>query len=437
MPDRMNQPTSSPAILIDGVRYATGPHSVVRGAIKTADGKLMRLLRDDFGARMSLSKGMELDLHGFLVMPGLINAHDHLQYALYPRLGNPPYRNYVEWGDDIHETLSATLALHKSVPKNTRLWWGGIRNLLSGVTTVCHHNQLWPTLLQDGYPIKVVREYGWAHSLALDPDLREAHLTSPADGPFIVHACEGTDMLAQEELFGLHRLGVLDSRTVIVHGLALDAAGVELLQQQRVGLICCLSSNRFLYDRLPDTALLRRIQDIALGNDSPLTAAGDLLDEVRFAIQCGGIAPQQAYRMVTESPAAILRLTEGEGQIREHAAADLIAVRDAGGSPEDRLRTLTWKDIEFVMVAGQVRLASDDVWHLLPEELRRGLNPLWVEGQIRWLRVPVEELLQKAETALGAGRVRMGGRPIKMPDSAKSAYGTGFDSTAFHPIRGE
>ena len=38
-----------------------------------------------------------LDLSGFLILPGLINAHDHLEFALF-RLGKGPYRNFVEMG---------------------------------------------------------------------------------------------------------------------------------------------------------------------------------------------------------------------------------------------------------------------------------------------------------------------------------------------------
>ena len=89
-------------------------------------------------------------------MPGLINAHDHLEFALFPRLGNPPYRNYVEWGDDIHNRFPEVIAKHRAVPKDVRLWWGGIRNLLCGVTTVCHHDRLWPVLFAPEFPVTVL-----------------------------------------------------------------------------------------------------------------------------------------------------------------------------------------------------------------------------------------------------------------------------------------
>ncbi len=167
----------------------------------------------------------DIDLSGFLLLPGFVNAHDHLEFALFPRMGNPPYRNYIEWGDDIHRRFPEVIAKHRAVPKDLRLWWGGIRNLLCGVTTVSHHDPLWPELQGEDFPVRVVREYGWGHSLALGGDLHQARAATPKGQPFIVHACEGVDEQAREELWGLERLGLLDEFTVLVHGLAIDREG--------------------------------------------------------------------------------------------------------------------------------------------------------------------------------------------------------------------
>jgi len=352
-----------------------------------------------------------------LLLPGLINAHDHLQYALHPRLGHPPYRNYVDWGDDIHATLQSLISHHNSIPRDVRLWWGGIRNLLCGVTTVCHHDPFWPPLDAEDYPINVLRDYRWAHSVALSPGIHEAWSGTQGHCAFFIHACEGTDELARKELAELEKLGMLDARTVIVHGLALDRPGIALLQMRQASLIICPSSNQFLYDRLPDMKQLSAIDKIAIGNDSPLTAAGDLLDEVRFAIETASISTEKAYRMITDLAAAILRLPNGEGHIGESACADLIAVRDNGALPHERLLNLSWRDIEFVMVAGKVQLASEDVWRFLPHRIRQGMEPLWIDGSIRWLRAPVRYLMQKAEAVLGVGMVRLGQRVVQLVDS--------------------
>jgi cytosine/adenosine deaminase-related metal-dependent hydrolase len=403
-------------IVVHGARYAKGPEASACADIWIDEGRIIGISEDVSSGPATKPSATELDLSGFLILPGLINAHDHLEFGLFPRLANPPYLNYIEWGEDIHRKFPDVIAKHRAVPKDVRLWWGGIRNLLCGATTVSHHNPLRPELQRKDFPVRVVQEYGWAHSLALGGDLRAARTATPEGRPFIVHACEGVDERAREELWGLDRLGLLDAGAVLVHGLAIDVEGLELMRKRLVSLIVCPSSNNFLFGQLPDlTLLMNGLENVTLGNDSPLTAEGDLLDEVRFAIRTCRIAPHAVYRMVTEAPAATLRLKGAEGSIKVSGVGDLIAIRDTGAAAADRLQALSMIDIELVMIGGHIQLASEEVLKRLPLPAKQGLAPLWIDGTIRWLRAPVKELLRRAEEVLGSGGVRLGGRPLRIP----------------------
>jgi cytosine/adenosine deaminase-related metal-dependent hydrolase len=86
------------------------------------------------------ARDLEVDLSGYLLLPGLINAHDHLEFNLFPRLGRGPYGNAVEWARDVYHPDCPPVAQHLALTKRIRLLWGGLKNLLSGVTTVAHHN---------------------------------------------------------------------------------------------------------------------------------------------------------------------------------------------------------------------------------------------------------------------------------------------------------
>ena len=409
-------------LAIRGARCAMGPRETSYVSMQIMGDRITRILNPSSALPDMAPGPADIDLSGFLILPGLVNAHDHLQFALFPRLGNPPYSNYIEWGEDIHAKFADLIAIHRAVPKEIRLWWGGIRNLLCGVTTVCHHDPLWPELQRENFPVRVVGEYGWGHSLALGGDVRQAHADTPAGRPFLVHACEGVDKTAREELEGLDRLGVLDSRSVLVHGLALDDAGVALMHDRGASLIICPSSNNFLFQRLPDISMLNRIENVALGSDSPLTAEGDLLDEVRFAMRCSGISSTSAYRMVTTIPAAILRLGDAQGTIEESGLADLIAIRDTGQDPADRLQALSMNDIEFVMIGGRVQLAAEAILERLSFATKQGLEPISIDGFTRWLRAPVQTLLHRAEEVLGKGEVRLGSRRICIPSGLEAAH---------------
>lgn len=424
----MSKPTvwpeedSSEPIALRGARCLIRGRQPEIASIEIADGQISRILKPPTALRPAIHRFKEIDLTGYWLLPGLINAHDHLEYALYPRLADPPYANYIEWGEDIHRKFLDVIVQHRSVPRDVRLWWGGIRNLLCGVTTVAHHNPLWPALMRGDFPVRVVNDYGWAHSVVLGGDVKAARANTPKGRPFIVHAGEGVDEQARSELSKLDRLGLLDAFAVLVHGLAIDHRGVALMNARGASLIVCPSSNHTLFAALPDLTLLRNVRRLALGSDSPLTAAGDLLDEVRFAIQRCSVTPETVFRMVTAAPAEILRLSRGEGSIVEFGVGDVIAVRDTGTSPIERLDSLTADDVELVIIGGRVQLASDAMLQRLPRSLAEGLEPLSLGPRVRWLRAPVEELLRSAEQELGAGGVRLGGRVACAPGFVEAQY---------------
>ena len=401
--------------IIHGARFALGPDEAIRASVQIAAGRIDRIQTCASSRNAAACGFQDIDLTGFMVMPGLINAHDHLGLALFPRMAASLYPNYIAWGEDIHNKFSKEIAKHHAVPMDDRLWWGGIRNLLCGVTSVSHHDPMWPALERADFPIRVMQQNGWAHSLALGGDLLAARAATPEGRSFVLHACEGVEQQAHDELWELDRLGLLDSDTVLVHGLAIDSQGVALMNARHASLIVCPSSNYFLYGKLPDLTLLGEIERVALGNDSPVSAEGDLLDEIRFAVDRCGISPERAYQMVTTIPARVLRLEDAEGTIKETGIADFIAFRDTGSTPADRLQTLSMQDIECVMIGGRVHLASETVFERLPISERKGLEPLSIGSVIRWLRAPVNDLLRRAEEVLGKNEVRLGSRELSLP----------------------
>jgi cytosine/adenosine deaminase-related metal-dependent hydrolase/SAM-dependent methyltransferase len=409
-------------IVLRGASCAMGPSEsqpatcvVVNAHIESiTDDRIHRLLANP-------ADRVDIDLSGYLLLPGLINAHDHLEFALFPRLRTRHYQNATEWADDIHKSHAGVIALHRTIPKRTRLLWGGLRNLLCGATTVCHHNPLLPELESDDFPVHVVRRYGWGHSLTFSRDLKAEHDATPADFPFLVHACEGIDGVAHDELMALDRMGILNSRTILIHGLALNVKDAELLRSRGVSLILCPSSNHFLFGEVPSADILEKVDAIALGSDSPLTACGDILDEIRFAAQHCGLSARRLYSMVTASPAGMLRLPDDTASLRASAPCDAIAVRDRGLQPDETLCSLSSADIELVLRNGQVFLASEEMLGRLPEGARRGLQPLSIAGTVRWLRAPVGEMLREAEAVLGKDQVRLGGKQVLAVD-ATSEY---------------
>ena len=343
-----------------------------------------------------------LDVRGFLTLPGLINAHDHLEFNLYPRLGRGPYPNCKAWADDIYDPQRDPIKKHQSVPKRLRLLWGGIKNLLSGVTCVCHHNHLEDAAFDGDFPVRVVKRFGWAHSLDFDADVRERFLATPRTWPFVVHLGEGTDEHSTREVFRLHEMGALDGRTVLVHGVGLDGEGLELVRKCGGSLIWCPSSNLFVLGKTLEPEVLRSGLPIALGSDSALTAEGDLRDEMRVARQ--SVDCETVYRMVTHEPRRILRL-------RGRFMGDAVWYRDVKLSAKETLVDSGPPDA--VMVRGRIQLASEDFAARLPSRLVRHMFRFVVGGRALWCRVNVVDLYRKTAAILGPD-FQLAGKPVSI-----------------------
>jgi cytosine/adenosine deaminase-related metal-dependent hydrolase/ubiquinone/menaquinone biosynthesis C-methylase UbiE len=358
-----------------------------------------------------------LNLSGYAILPGLINAHEHLEFGLFPKLGRPvgapSYQNSLEWAREIHQVHSGIIERYRQIPKTTHMWWGAIRNLLCGVTTICHHNPLHEDLTLPDFPVRVLSRFGWSHSLTFDPDLAVKFQGAPREQPFILHAAEGVDEESRNELFELDRMQVLDDRTVLVHGLACTEREISLINRRGASLVVCPTSNCFLFAKTLSRGLLSSIERLALGSDSPITAGGDLLDEVRYLYAETGLNPDMIYSMVTSNPAEMLHLSDGRGRIAESGVADLIAVRDRHDTPARAISELTFGDVELVLLGGRIQMASPHLYALLPYDLRSSMELIEVAGHQRWIRLPLQALFQTAEGVLGQEKLRLAGREVR------------------------
>lgn len=329
-------------------------------------------------------EGVELDLEGLHVLPGLINAHDHLEFALFPRLGQRHYTNATEWARDIYHPDRSPVREHLQVPKALRLLWGGLRNLASGVTTVCHHNP-YEAIFDDNFPVRVVENYGWAHSLAFQANLRECFDATPPEAPFFVHAGEGTDEAAAEEIFKLDALGVLNEQTVLIHAVGFREEGWQLVRKSGASIVWCPSSNLFTLGRTISSEALSSGVPIALGTDSPLTAEGDLLDELRVALALGhGYSGCRTARYL------------GLPQRSD----DWIAAPAFGEPPE------------LVVIGDRIQLIGLRLARRLPPHICHQLFPLQIETRplvlVRW---NVPRLIGEAAAYLGED-IRLAGRRV-------------------------
>jgi hypothetical protein len=309
------------------------------------------------------------------VLPGLINAHDHLELNHYGRLKcRDRYENATAWIDDLRPALQDDPRIRESraYPLRDRLFIGGLKNLLAGVTTVAHHNPIYREL-NGQFPVRVVKAFGWAHSFALEGravgaggelgrSISDARRATPDAKPFILHAAEGVDAAAAEEITRLDSLGCLRPGTVLVHGVALTETSWARLLAAGVGLVWCPASNTFLFGRtIPARSFLDAAEDawmhLCLGSDSRVTGSRDLLDEMRAAYAADSVTPSEVLRMVTIAPARLLKLEEA-GKVDVGQPADLLVVPGNRASAEETLASTRRADVWLVTVGGRPMVAD-------------------------------------------------------------------------------
>jgi hypothetical protein len=310
------------------------------------------------------ARAYRLDLHGHLIFPGLINAHEHLHVNTVPPLkARVPFPNSYAWiaAFQAHFEEPAVIAALQA-PKALRLRHGALKNLLAGTTCVVHHDPWHPALDEANFPVTLLRNYGWSYALGwpdYGPPIRQSFAATPADRPWLIHLAEGTDATAQAELAQLDQMGCLAANSVLIHGVGMREQDIDRVIARGAAVVWCPASNRNLLGRSLDPRRLCAAGRLALGSDSRLSGARDLLDEMSGIAARGELSPDQLLGLVTSQAARILRLSSN-GSLAPGMPADLVIVEDRGGDERCGLVGIERNQIRAVVRHGVPRIADPD-----------------------------------------------------------------------------
>jgi cytosine/adenosine deaminase-related metal-dependent hydrolase len=306
-----------------------------------------------------------IDLAGAVVLPALINAHDHLELNHYPRTTFAArYDDAHQWGRDVSARLTqAPYTALRQHPLNDQVLIGGIKNLLCGALTVIHHNPPHKALFNASFPVRVLRRYGWVHSFGFSTpqQIANSYQRTPQDHTWFIHLAEGTNATAAREYQQLQALGCISGRTVLIHAVGISPDNI--VHAARVPLravVTCPSTNRYLLDaHMPYTTWQQHAPHLPvwLGSDSRLTADGDLLDELR-ALPADVLHPTLLW-------GAFDGVGLAGGHLREGAPADLVVIRlqSADTNATQMLATIHRAQIALVMRGGIPQIGDPDLMH--------------------------------------------------------------------------
>ncbi|MCB9641030.1 MAG: amidohydrolase family protein [Myxococcales bacterium] len=276
----------------DGVKE--GWHLVVEG------GKITCVAADC--ASKAPQGAHKLDCTNVVVSPGLINAHEHMNWSLgVPGAYSPVYDHRHEWrkGQEGKPRVPASgnNASHKAIG------YGELRMVMSGATSVAGSTgspgllrnldiasrreglagvafySTFPLADSDGDKLATSCNYpGTNYDTAADLQKPDAYLP---------HIAEGINEEASNEfrcLSGAGREDLVQAKTAIIHGIAMKASDVALVAKRGASLIWSPRSNISLYGHTALVTLYKRYGvNIALGTDWVLSGSMNVTRELQCA----------------------------------------------------------------------------------------------------------------------------------------------------------
>jgi hypothetical protein len=323
------------------------------------------------------SRRYEMDLQDHTVLPALINAHDHLHRNAVPPLKSGPFANSYAWAAAFRSHFDdPEVKTALAVPAILRHWQGGLKNALCGATTVMHHDSPSPILEHPHFPVRTLRPYGWAHSLHLEfgPPVAQSFQATPPNVAWFIHLAEGVDDVAAAELQELVALECLRENTVLIHGVGLSDADIGRVRAAGASVVWCPSSNLAILGQTITPNRLRTLFSagcLALGTDSRLSGAFDLLEELRVAARHSDFSPCELLRLVTVDAGRLLRTASVHN--------DVIIFRSHSGDPfADALR-LQRHELRAVVRDGELLVADLDFEEWFVRQ-RIAYTPIQLDG---------------------------------------------------------
>lgn len=334
-------------------------------------------------------KALRLHFENSLAFPGLINSHDHLEFNLFPKLGNKIYDNYLDWGTDIHFQNKKEISGVLAIPEMLRAQWGIYKNLLNGITTVVQHGK---TFRVNDAIINVIQNTQSLHSVGLEKNWR-FKLNNPfkKNIPCVIHLGEGTDGIAFNEINELLHWNLLHRKLVAVHAIAMNPEQAKNFE----AIIWCPDSNFFLQNKTAGISKLKKETKIVFGTDSTLSASWNIWDQLRLARTTNMLTNEELFASITSTAAEMWKLNTGA--VIEGKNADIvIAKMKDTNSVVDSFYAINPEDIQLVICNGDIKLFDKElVPQIKDQHLKNTFSEVYLNNVCKFVKGDVPALIKK------------------------------------------
>jgi 5-methylthioadenosine/S-adenosylhomocysteine deaminase len=369
------------------------------------DGRIAAVTRGSVAGPPEFVGATQVDVGTSLVMPGLIDLHNHLAYNTLPLWTEPsqqtPFLHHDSWTRAQTYSASTTwpaYALITACPEEL-LAYVETKALIGGTTTV--QGPPPQNRPRDGWLVRNVedesfgtgdRNLVYASTLTAKPPVLADRAINMRNGSmFVYHCAEGQQgsLVAREWTDAAHA-GCLQPTFVAVHASAVDPT-VFSGWSSPGGVAWSPLSNLWLYGQTTDVPAARAAGiTVSLGSDWAPSGTKHVLGEVKVARIVSdhfgwGFSDVDLVRMVTCNPGDLLALPWGRqlGRLQPGAIADVVVIHATSRAQAFRsIVKATELDVELVVIAGRPRYG---VPALMSAAGADQVTPLIVAGQERQL----------------------------------------------------
>lgn len=341
------------------------------------------------------SKTKVIDTAG-IILPGLIDLHDHLSWNAFPRWKpNSEFGNRYEWqartaylttlSAPHQELIDAGLACDLGRYAEIKAIVGGATSVVGTTADPClkglARNLDWYSgLYQKGalnqeklayqvFPLELLEKDPANPNPFGDANRVRDALANGTLKSFLIHLAEGkpNDAAAEREFRVLRGRGLLQPGVVVIHGVALSEADLREMKDHSLGFVWSPRSNIELYGSTANVALVKQLGiKIAIAPDWSPTGSSGMLDELRYASIWDYktkatdelFSSSELIQMATSSAAELAGLKASLGTLAPGFYADILVIKPANGTrrsstePNQMVLTSRPVDVQLVIIGG-------------------------------------------------------------------------------------
>ena len=365
-----------------------------------ADGKIMAIAKAGEALPEAAKDAIVIDTKG-AIYPGMIDLHNHPDYAIYPLLPiTKKYQDRYEWrwyDNDYNKRITYPQELmtrayyfdlgleigrygeYKALAGGTTsIQGGGALNRGLAVGKYGKYQELpggSPPLFGTSVSMVHAREECLVRNIEFSGVERVA--TSRVDignsakawaemqaekakGPLVIHLAEGASARMAGEFNSIKDSGLLGPELIAIHGVGLTEPQLIEMAKASAKLVWSPLSNFMLYGKTANVAAAKRAGlSISLAPDWAPSGSKSALGELKVADLVNKhdlkslFTDRELVEMVTRNPAAAMDWSKRLGQISEGYLADVVVIDDKNADPYRNLITAIEENIQMVIVRGE------------------------------------------------------------------------------------